>query len=43
MNDLKVVVVIIAVKKVCVSGIVTYCIKLSLHDLQKSMFNVSYI
>jgi len=31
----------IAVQKVYVSGIVRYCIKLSLHDLQKSMFNVS--
>jgi hypothetical protein len=35
--------VTIDVQKVHVSGVVTYCIKLSLHDLQKSMYNVSYI
>jgi len=36
-------VVTIAVQKVYISGIVRYCIKLSLHDLQKSVFNVSDI
>jgi hypothetical protein len=42
-NELKVVVVTIAIQKVYVSDVITYCIKLSLHDLQKSMFNVADI